>query len=114
VYYVLGAKLFLQPQLIPHTKGTIHKVIILPFDATQSELYQDDVIKCTINITHTIRSHTLSSTPATQYLAVLKILEVTQHKILLKSFHLNEITKMNSVITIHEGLNDIHIAADPS
>lgn len=60
VYYMLGAKLFLQPQLIPHTMGTIHRVIILPFDATQSELYQDDVIKCTINITHTIRSHTQS------------------------------------------------------
>jgi len=57
---MLGAKLFLQPRLIPHTKGTTHRVIILPFDAVQSELNQADVIKYTTNITHTIRSHTLS------------------------------------------------------
>jgi hypothetical protein len=60
VYYMLGAKLFLQPQLIPHTKGTIHRVIILPYDAAQSKLYQDDVIRYTINITNAIRSHTQS------------------------------------------------------
>jgi len=54
VYYMLGAKLFLQPQLIPHTKRTIHRVIILPLDAKQSEPYQDDVIIYTINITHTL------------------------------------------------------------
>ena len=45
---------------VTHTKGTIHRVIILPFDAIQSKLNQHEVIKYTINITHTIRSHTLS------------------------------------------------------
>jgi hypothetical protein len=92
---MLGAKLFFQPQLLSH------RVTILPFDATQSELYQDDVIKYTVNITHKMRySHIVSSTAATQYLAVLKILEVTQHKILLKSFHLNEITLLRGTVLL--------------